>query len=895
MLPTGTIVLFFTDIEGSTRRWERHRDAMGVAVRRHDALMQAAIESNGGYVFKTIGDAFCASFARIDEALAAATLAQRDLDAADFADVDGIRVRMALHAGMCEERDGDYFGPVVNRVARLLSIGHGGQILLSASAAELAQSHLPPGTSLVEMGSHQLKDLSQPERVSALQSASLRSDAPPLRSLSTMANNLPQHLTALIGRERETLEIGRILHDSRIASIVGAGGIGKTRVALQVAADALDDFDDGVWFVDLAPVADPELVAGTVANAAGIESPANLDSLAALATALKNQRTLLVLDNCEHVMHAAATVADTLARLCRHVSILATTREPLGIAGESVYRLDTLDDASAVALFVIRAQSADQRFSLTGGDVPVVTDICRRLDGIPLAIELAAARVRLLPPKALLGKLDERFRLLTGGSRTALPRQQTMRALIDWSYDLLSESERTVFRRLGVFSGGFTLEAASDIVADEGIESWDVLDCLSTLVDKSMVVYVDGEHQRYRLLESIRSYALDRLGEAGEEDRIRAKHAAYFTELSATAEAGLGAGAESDWVAAYEPNFDNFRAAIDWTLRNDARAAVRLTGALTRCWSHFGLDAEGLRHSEAALAALGDGANGPEAWPAWMSIAIHTRTMGATRRCLDAGERAIAIAVANGDADRAAEARGVTGWPRYVLGDVEAAIAELREAVGYYRTAGRPNQLSRALMNYAAVVEDPVEKRALLEEVVRRDLHGGWQRTSLTAQSNLAEEDCANGDIASAVARSGSVVEICRTRKSPLDLANHLSNHACYLSLAGDYEAARSPALEALQLAVAYEWAHFTAFAVQTLALIAASEGSCTQAARLLGFVDRVLEELQAGRETTEARVYERLLGLLREGLDEEALARGIQAGRTLTTEQACRETTGPT
>jgi predicted ATPase/class 3 adenylate cyclase len=888
MRPSGTIVLLFTDVEGSTRRWERYAGVMGEAMRRHDAAMQAAIESNGGYVFKTIGDAFCAAFSRVDQAISAALAAQRALAEADFSEVEGMRVRMALHVGICEERDGDYFGPVVNRVARLLSIGHGGQVLLSASATELAHGHLPAGVSLAEMGTHQLKDLSQPERVAALVAAGLRADAPPLRSLSTMANNLPQHLTPIIGREREALEIERALHESRVVSIAGAGGIGKTRIALQVAANAVDDFDDGVWFADLAPIADPALVAGTVASAAGFELPANQEPLAALAATLKTQRCLLVLDNCEHVMHSAAQLAETIVRLCPHVSILATTRERLGIPGESVYRLDTLDDASAVALFVVRAQAADQRFALSSGDVAVVTDICRRLDGIALAIELAAARVRLLPPKALLGKLDERFRLLTGGSRTALPRQQTMRALIDWSYDLLSEDERTVFRRLGVFAGGFTIDAASEAVADDDVESWDVLDRLSTLVDKSMVVCVEGERRRYRLLESIRQYALERLKEAGEEDRIRRAHACFFDALAVTAEAGMGVGSEAEWMATYEPDFDNFRSAIDWSLRNDAFAAVRIAGNLTRCWSYFGLDAEGLRHSEAALAAIGDRADAPEAFAAWLSIAIHARTMGATRRSLEAADRALAIAVASGDSARASEARATSGWPRFMIGDKEQARAELWDAVEYYRRQNRPMRRARALMNYAAAIDDPEAKRELLEEVVKCDLDSGWQRASLQADSNLAEEDCARGDFASAIERARRILNAFRERKSPLDLTGALSNIGSYLALAGAYAEARAAASEALHLAVSYEWHHYVGFCVQTIALADAAEGQLQLAAQLLGFVDRVLESLEGGRETTEAQVYDRLTGLLRAGLEDAEVGRACAAGRALSTEQAC-------
>ncbi len=520
-LPTGTVTLLFSDIEGSTKRWTEHPEEMARALRRHDEVLRSTIEAGGGHVFKTMGDAFCAVFWRPQDAIAAVIDAQRLLIAEDFSDVDGLRVRMALHTGTTYERDGDYFGPTVNRVARILSIVNGGQVVLSRTTAELVRDAMPPESDLRDLGGHRLKDLVEPERVWQLIAAGLPEKFSPLRSLETLPNNLPQQLTALIGRDEVVAEVETQMTQCRLVSLVGTGGVGKTRVALQVGANLLDGSEDGVWFIDLAPLSDPGFVAGTIASTLGVREVHERPLLETLVDYLKRKRLLLILDNCEHVIEEAAKVADTIVRGCPEVRVLATSREPLRIAGERAFPMPTLalpapdatlavEDAGtfgAVALFAERAAAADDRFALSVENLPVVLEICRRLDGIALAIELAAARVKMLTPRQLAQNLDERFRVLTGGSRTALPRQQTMRALIDWSFDLLSASEQRLFGRLSIFAGGWTLAEVSSVCSDEqlaggALDRWEVFDLLSSLVEKSLVVAEPaGEEQRYRLLE----------------------------------------------------------------------------------------------------------------------------------------------------------------------------------------------------------------------------------------------------------------------------------------------------------------------------------------------------------------------------------------------------------
>jgi predicted ATPase/class 3 adenylate cyclase len=537
-LPSGTVTFLFTDIEGSTRLWERHPEAMRTALARHDALLRQAIESRGGHVFKTVGDAFCAVFSSAPDAARASLDAQRALHAADWDAVGAVRVRMALHTGEADERGGDYFGPALNRVARLLAIGHGGQVLVSSAAEAAIHGALSAEASLRDWGSHRLKDLQEPEHVYQLCAPDLPAEEfPPLRSLQAFANNLPVQATSFIGRERDIAEIQRLLSSARLLTLNGAGGVGKTRLALQAAADLLETYGDGVWLVELAPLADPDLVPQTVAFALGVREEPGRPFTQTLADYLRNKKLLLLLDNCEHLVDACARLADTLLRSCPDLQILATSREALGVPGERTYRLpslglpdparlppmDVLAQFESVRLFRERAQLHQPAFAVTAANAPALAQVCHRLDGIPLAIELAAARVRSLPVEQIAARLDDRFRLLTGGSRTALPRQQTLRALMDWSYGLLTDGEKTLLRRVSVFSGGWTLEAAETVCAGDGVDDWEILDLLTRLVDKSLIVYEerDGE-ARYRLLETVRQYAQERLQESGERSAVPA-------------------------------------------------------------------------------------------------------------------------------------------------------------------------------------------------------------------------------------------------------------------------------------------------------------------------------------------------------------------------------------
>ncbi len=572
---------------------------MREALHRHDAILRSAIESRQGYVFKTMGDAFCAVFPTAANALEAAIEAQRRLGREDFGSVDGLSVRMALHAGEAEARDGDYFGATLNRTSRLLSAGHGGQVLLSGDAADRVLPHLAPGITLRHLGAVPLKDINAPERVYQPVGEGLRAEFQALRALQTPPNNLPRQTTSFVGRYDDIARVESLLDEGPLLTLVGAGGIGKTRLALEVAADRLNDLRDGAWLADLSAVGDPALIAGTILSSVGGEPTSDHDPLDDMLAYLEKRELLLVLDNSEHLVSAVAAIVAQIVARCPHVSVLATSRSPLDISAERVYRLSTLDDASSIALFADRARAVNPTFALDAKRSPV-TDICRRLDGIALAIELAAARVRSMSIESLASHLE--LRLLQGG-RDRLARQQTMRALVGWSYDLLDEREQRVLRSASVFLRGFTLGTATR-VCGEGDDEWPVLEALTSLVDKSLVIADPGEREdRYRILEPIREYAWEKLGEAGETDRVQRRHAEALLALSAAWYAEWDDGPAADWLERVDRDLANVRAALRWSAGegNDLELGARLSADTTIAFLRLALPNEGLAWCTAAV------------------------------------------------------------------------------------------------------------------------------------------------------------------------------------------------------------------------------------------------------------------------------------------------------
>ncbi len=523
-LPTGMVTLMLSDVEGSTRLWEANEETAAAVIARHYELFDAAISQHGGVrpVEQGEGDSVVGAFASASDALAAVLDVQRAFVAEPWPTDGRVRVRIALHSGEVRLRDEDnYYGRTIIRCARLRSAAHGGQTLLSDAVRDLVVDWLPDGVALKSLGPHRLKDLSRAERVWQLCHPDIEVEFPPLRTLDAFPNNLPAQLTAFLGRSTEIASLRDVLTHHRLVTLTGAGGCGKTRLALQLAADVADRHPGGTWWVELAGVSDPELVTATVASVVGVRAEPDRPLIDTLAEYLAGQNALIVLDNCEQVLAATAELCKELLRSVADLAVLATSREPLGITGELAWRVPSLEIASGVQLFIDRAMLVRPDFMPDDAEVEWVSRICERLDGLPLAIELAAARTRMMRPAAIAAALENRFRLLTGGSRTAQPRQQTLEASVAWSHDLLDEPERAVFRRLSVFNGGCTLDAAEAVCADDIVDSYEVFDLLGHLVDKSLV-QVDSlvTDTRYHLLETIRQYARDRLFESAETDAV---------------------------------------------------------------------------------------------------------------------------------------------------------------------------------------------------------------------------------------------------------------------------------------------------------------------------------------------------------------------------------------
>ena len=617
--PSGTVTFLFTDIEGSTRKWEEHDAAMPAALEKHDRILRKAIELGDGYVFSTAGDAFAAAFTDPSAALAAAVSAQQALDSAEWGDLGSLRVRMALHTGVAHEREGDYFGPALNRAARILAVGHGGQIILSLGTEEMLGGSLN-GATLKDLGEHTLKDLGRPERIYQVVHPELRDDFPNLQSLDAYPNNLPIQLTSFVGRDLELKDVVKRLHDHRLLTLTGVGGSGKTRLGLQAAAESADEYPNGIWLVELAAIGDADLVPTAIGDVLGLtrsQGGSGNSALAKDAASILDQITdhlstrtcLLVLDNCEHLITATAKVVQHLLQHCPDLTVLATSREGLAVPGETLWQVPSLTGAGdadpmesdAVRLFIERAQDANPRFETDGEALRWVQQLCERLDGMPLAIELAAARARVLDVKQIAERLDDRFRLLTGGSRTALPRHQTLEATVDWSYDLMSENERAVFQRLAAFRGGFTLEAAEAVCAGEGVDPLDVLDLIGHLVDKSMVVR-DEISSRFGMLETLRQYALRRLTESAEVDEVRIRHTEHFRDLAVEMAPHLNDAREAEAYEKLSADHDNFRAAMAYGLENGREEiAARIAARLAWYWWAASDTDEGLEWIRKAL------------------------------------------------------------------------------------------------------------------------------------------------------------------------------------------------------------------------------------------------------------------------------------------------------
>jgi len=821
-IPTGTVTFLFTDVEGSTRLWQRHPEAMKGALTRHHALVQSAIEACGGYVFQIVGDAFCAAFHTVSPGVTAAVAAQRALAAEPWGEPGPIRVRMAVHAGAADLHAGAYksgeyaSGLTLSHASRLLSSAHGGQILVSSAAQEMLREDAPRGIELRDLGRHRLRDLARAENVFQVVVQDLPSEFPPLASLEAVPHNLPRLLTSFIGREREIADVKSRL-GSRLLTLTGPGGTGKTRLSLHLAADLLANFPDGVWLLELAPITEPALAMQALATILGVREEAGRPLLATLGDHLRPRRALLVFDNCEHLIDACAHFADALLRACPDVTIVASSREPLGLTGEVVYRVPPLSvpdvrdlppierflEYEAIRLFVDRAMAVKPEFSLSDDTAGAVAQISQRLDGIPLALELAAARVRTLSVRQIAENLDERFRLLTGGSRAALPRHQTLRGLIDWSYELLTETERALYARLAVFVGGFTLEAGEAVGSGGEVDRHDVIDLIGRLVDKSLVVMDDREGEaRYRMLETIRQYALEKLAESGNGETVRARHRDFYVRFSEKAVPELQGREQSAWLTRLEAAHDNVRAAMRWSLdRREAEPALRLGGALWIFWDTRGYFREGREWLDELLAL----ADPPSA------------VTGEVAR------RALANVL-----DGAARMRG-----RFSV--FSETIEFQRRGLSVWRELGDKRGIAEALNNLGDVMHqcgDSAGARPVLEESLALFQQLGDQRGTAHALINLAGIIGHEGDLVRARVLYEESVPLFEGNEDWRGLSHALDNLGGVLTTLGDVERAEALYNRSLQLALDLGDKHAIATALRSLGTVAANRHDYGRARR---------------------------------------------------------------
>jgi predicted ATPase/class 3 adenylate cyclase len=901
--------VLFTDIEGSTKLWEEQPERMSRALKAHDTLARIAIERHGGTIVKMFGDGLFAVFDEPVDALAA-TLALQDA-LADPQSTDGIRlnVRSGLHVGMIEHRDNDYFGPPVNRTARIMGAAHGGQVLLSQAMADmLVDATLPADTSLRELGRVRLKDLATPESIFQVLHPKLRAAFPPLRSLESTPNNLPQQLTSFLGRERELAEVGKLLKTTRLLTLLGMGGLGKTRLSLQVAADSLDDFPDGVWFIDLAPIRDEALVPSAVAQELGVQEEPGRALTRTLCAHLKSRKVLLILDNCEHLVHACAELAKALLQSAPNVHVIATSREALRIAGEQTYAVlplpvpdksagvDALARSDSVQLFVERARLHKPGFALNDRDAPAVAELCVRLEGIPLALELAAARVRALSVSEINARLRDRFKLLTGGGRLLMERQQTLRALVGWSYDLLTPDEQLLLDRLGVFAGGFDVDGCENVCGADPLMPEDVLDLLTSLADKSLVMAEAHEDAtRYRTLETIREFAREKLTARGDLPMIAARHCDHFLTMAKAGNHGLQGPEQAAWIDRLETELDNLRAAIALALAGgvDPVIAVKYAVALMNFWILRGYVTEGASLIAAAL-------DRPEVQASNVALA-HALYVGA------------ALAVSHSDYAAAAttletclEVRRTIDKPvdiaatlstlslvKLRLGDADGARESESAALEIFRSIGERVGEAIGLLHLgqiAAFAGHDDEARGFFEQSVAIARAVKHREIEAECERMLGEVAFYGGDLDGARTRNGRSLDICRVAGDKRGEAVSLWWLGKVALAAADLDTAREKLSAALRAFDAIEMREELLGCIEDHARLAQACGNAEDASRLHGAASAHRERLSLARPARVEATWRDDLAAARAALGDLAFEAGWSAGRDWEIEVAIRK-----
>jgi predicted ATPase/class 3 adenylate cyclase len=916
-LPTGTVTFLFTDIEGSTKLAQAHPDEMPSLLARHNEILNESIEAYDGFTFRIVGDSFSAAFHTASDALNAALDAQRKLQNESWSPAS-IKVRMGINTGTAQLKD-DPQGPsyegyrTLALTQRIMSVGHGDQILLSQTTHDLVKNTLPDGTELRDMGERRLKDIAKAEHLYQVVAANLLSDFPPLTTLEISNHNLPTQLTSFIGREQELAEAKELLLSTRLLTFIGPGGTGKTRLSLQIAAEQYSEFKDGVWLTELAPLANPTYIVSTIASTFNVREVQGVSLRETVTDYLRGKHLLLVLDNCEHLIEACAKITDQLLHNCPNLKIIASSREALGISGETVYRVpslslpqdfETLRDVGnlthdlmryeATRLFTERALKANPRFALTKDNALYVTQICERLDGIPLAIELAAARLKLFTPQQIAERLDDRFKLLTGGSRNALPRQQTLRALIDWSYLTLNETEQDVLRRLAVFSGGWSFEAAESVAGE--IEA---MDGLSGLVNKSLVHVEEKEGEsRYRYLETIRQYAMEKLLESGDAVNTRDRHLAYFLEFSRRAEEYFKTLQRLLWMNRLEVEHDNLRSALGWALESDPESALQMVCLLSAFWMSHNYLTEGCNWSQAAIsrteaASLTGSKIDPIRARAYGVLAILSVNRGDHRTGLTAARQSVALARGLDDKSILVQALVFAGFSSAFLGDVALAFDSLHEAEDICRKLGYRQELAEVLQALVYVTMEvhgsqaAEQLQSYMQESLALSQGSVDPEAAVRTEGLLARLAFFRGDLAEARKHADLMLDRHREMGDQLAVTGHQSDMAHAARQLGNFEEALALYRETIQ-----EWQEIghrgaVAHQLECFAFIAKAQEQGERAVTLMGAAEVLRADSSSPRTPQERIEYERELTGLRTGMNEKAFNLLWGEGQSMNMEQA--------
>ena len=898
-----TFTFLFTDIEGSTVLLRRLRESLYTQVLAdHRSLIRSGLAAHGGREVDTQGDGLFAVFSSSSACLAAVIEMQTALETRAWPGGEHVRVRMGIHTGEASKTATGLIGLDVHRAARVAAVGYGGQVLLSEAAAALVRDWIPAQAALKDLGVHRLKDLGRPERIFQLQAAGLEAEFPPLRSLGNPAllNNLPAQLSTFVGRDRELADVRALVESSRLVTLIGAGGCGKTRLSLQVAAELLDGTGDGVWLVELAAVSDPDAVPSAICGALGIAPRPGRAALEALLDALGPQDLLIVLDNCEHLIDACAKTADALVRRCPRVHLVATSREPLGIDGETIYRVPSLslpasggseapESSDAVALFLDRARAQGAALTVNELTVPVIVSVCQRLDGLPLAIELAAARLRSLSLTGLHDRLDQRFRLLTGGSRTALARQQTLRATVDWSYSLLNGAEQSLLRRLSVFAETFDLDAAEAVCGFGDIAAFDVAEHLDALVDKSLVVAEPaGGALRYRQLETIREFAAERLAESGEDEAAAAAaHCQHYLSVAEAAAPHLRGPDQGNWFARLDADQVNLQRAASYasSVPGGTEQVLRLAVALDRYWMARSRAEEALALVTAVLERP-EARTDPLLFGHALIVAVLAARASDVASALRYGEQAVEFARQLDDDRLLIESLAVFSSACYFAGEAERGAPLGLEAVERARPLGDDVLLAEALSGYLLSLDavDPVRSGKLFDEAIACTDRSGDQQFAAILHNNAGMHALRVGDIPAARAHLEAAAQASQANAENMDTV--AINLGWVRRQDGNHDGARSSFEDALRSSRRSGERFNIAYAVLGLACLAADAEEWSRACVLHGVAQAALDRTGEPWQEPEARYRRESLAQIRVHLGEEQPERDYARGMALSSSE---------